>query len=334
MISTTAPGKAVLSGEYAVLNDAPAISAAVDRRVHVSVSETPGPLHCVNAPGYLQGSWNFQAGKDGDVEWQQELPDPSSFALVEEVWKCFDSSRWPALKLVIDTREFRDARTGLKLGLGSSAAVAVALTAALQKFALLDGDDGGLAMHSHDRFQGGRGSGVDVATSFTGGLIVYRRAGAEIRRIDWPDGLHYRYLWSGQAASTADRLARLRCAGVRDDEDDGTDLLAELAMDVAIAWSRGDTNQVLESYPGYIEALNQFSADHELGIFDAGHEELARVAMESGIVYKPCGAGGGDIGIVLAACEHDIDEFCDRLVESDFRALDISLEEQGLEFAE
>lgn len=334
MISTTAPGKAVLSGEYAVLKDAPAISAAVDRRVRVSVSEAPGRMHSLDAPGHVQGRWDFQAREDGDIEWQQELPDPSSFALVEEVWKSFDSSRWRATKLVIDTREFCDARSGFKFGLGSSAAVAVALTAALQKYASLDSEVGRMAMESHDRFQGGRGSGVDVATSITGGLIMYRRAGAEVRRIGWPEGLCYRYLWSGQAASTADRLARLGSAGICDDGADSTELLAELARDVALAWANGNANQVLESYPGYIDALSQFSADHDLGIFDAGHEDLARMATESEIIYKPCGAGGGDIGIVLAACEHDIDEFCDRIVESGFRALDLSLAEQGLEFAE
>ena len=330
MISTTAPGKAVLSGEYVVLKDAPAISAAVDRRVQVSISEAPVDFHCIDAPGYLQGSWQFQVSDDGEIEWQRELPEPSAFALVEEVWKSFDASKWPALKLDIDTREFCDAETGLKLGLGSSAAVAVALAAALRKYALQDGDDRKIAMDAHDRFQGGRGSGVDVATSHSGGLIVYRRVASEVRRIEWPGGLHYRYLWSGQAVSTSDRLAMLAEYRI------GGDIkpLAELAEDVAGAWSGGDAKQVLESYPDYIDALKHYSTDHDLGIFDGGHEGLARAADDSGIVYKPCGAGGGDIGIVLAACEHDIDEFCDRALESDFRVLDISLEKQGLEIAE
>lgn len=330
MISTTAPGKAVLSGEYVVLQDAPAISAAVNRHVSVSISETSGDYHCVEAPGYLRGSWDFLVNEDGDIEWQRELPDPSAFALVEEVCKSFDSSQWRALKLVIDTRQFRDEKTGRKFGLGSSAAVAVALTAALTKHASLDGDDRSIAMDAHGRFQGGRGSGVDVATSFAGGLIVYRRAGFEARRIDWPVGLHYRYLWSGQAAATAEKLASF-------DNARGTHamkLLGELAQDVAIAWSGGDAKLVLDAYPGYIDALRQFSAEHDLGVFDAGHGELTRLAGESGIVYKPCGAGGGDIGIVLAACEHDIDEFCNTALESGFRVLDIALERQGLGFAE
>lgn len=334
MIVTTAPGKAVLSGEYVVLQDAPAISAAVGRRVRVSVSETPGEFHCIMAPGYRLGNWLFRTGEHGELEWQQPLPEPSAFSLVEEIWKCLDSSSWPALALVVDTQEFFDADTGQKLGLGSSAAVAVALTAALRRYASLGGDDGRMARDAHDRFQGGCGSGVDVATSLQGGLIEYRRAGCEVRRLGWPEGLHYRYLWSGRAAATADKLARLGKDRGREGKGDDMKLLGDLAEDVAGAWSRGDAEGVLKAFPAYIDELRRFGDDLDLGIFDAGHGELSRVARDSGLVYKPCGAGGGDIGIVLAACEHDIDEFCIQAQRQNFRTLDVSMDEEGLAFVE
>lgn len=329
MIRTTAPGKSVLSGEYVVLQDAPAIAAALDRRARVSIAEAQGNTNCISAPGYLRGSWSFRRGKDGAIVWQEALPAPSAFALVEELWTCFDSAAWPSLDLVIDTREFCDPDTGEKLGLGSSAAVAVALAAALRKYAALNSDDGKTAMDAHGRFQGGRGSGVDVATSLHGGVIMYRRSGNGTRHLEWPEGLYYRYLWSGQPAATADRLARLE--GKR---KDSMNLLAEHAEAIATAWSLGDASQVLELFPDYIDALRQLSVDHGLGIFDAGHEELARLARDSGIVYKPCGAGGGDIGIVIAACEHQVEEFCSQALDQNFRVLDISLEDQGLKFAE
>lgn len=332
MITTTAPGKAVLSGEYVVLRDAPAIAAAVDRRVRVSVAERPGDLHCINAPGYLPGSWYFRLRGDGEFAWRQELPEPSTFSLVEQVWKSFDAAQWPALTVGIDTREFYDPQTGLKLGLGSSAAVAVALTAALRKIASVEGDDREMAIAAHDRFLGGRGSGVDVATSHAGGLIEYRRAGGKARRIGWPQGLCCRYLWSGRAAATAAKLARLGdgSAGTAD----GMTRLAALAGDIADAFVCGDAGRILESFPGYIDALEQFSIDHDLGIFDAGHDSLARLARDSGLVYKPCGAGGGDIGIVFAACEHDIEEFCVTAAGRGFKILDISLADEGLRLAE
>jgi phosphomevalonate kinase len=150
----------VLSGEYVVLQGAPAIAAAVDRRVRVSVSESQSESHCITAPGYLKGKWFFHAGKDRVFVWQEALPETSAFSLVEEVWRSFDSAEWPALNLVIDTQQFCDPDTGQKLGLGSSAAVAVALSAALGKYASLNSNNGRTAMDAHDRFQDGRGSGV------------------------------------------------------------------------------------------------------------------------------------------------------------------------------
>jgi hypothetical protein len=46
------------------------------------------------------------------------------------------------------------------------------------------------------------------------------------------------------------------------------------------------------------------------------------------------GAGAGDIGIVLAACEHAVDEFCEQARQQDFHVLDIALDHQGVSFAE
>jgi len=334
MIAATAPGKAVLSGEYVVLQGAPAIAAAVDRRVHVSLEESAAECHTISAPGYLEGSWSFLLNEAGEFAWQEPLPGATTFSLVEEVWKSFDTAQWPSLALVIDTRAFCDAATGLKLGLGSSAAVSVALTAALQKYRAGGSNIETIAMDAHDRFQGGRGSGVDVATSLHGGVLQYRRAATGVHGLDWPTGLHYRYLWSGQAASTAGKLAKLVEGRGQGAESGSMDTLGDLAEDVAAAWSLGDLRQILHTFPAYIDALRQFSVDHDLGIFDAGHEELAQQARDNGIVYKPCGAGGGDIGIVLAASEQAIDEFCERAREQDFHVLDIALENRGVVFAE
>jgi phosphomevalonate kinase len=228
-----------------------------------------------------------------------------AFSLVEEIWKSFDTAQWPSLALVVDTQELCNAPTGLKLGLGSSAAVSVALTAALQQFAAGHGDAGTIAMEAHHRFQGGRGSGVDVAASLHGGVILYRRAGSEARQLGWPAGLCYRFLWSGQVTSTAGKLEKLIERRGQLAASDSKTMLENLAEDVAAAWSLGDGRQILEAIPAYVD-----------------------------IVYNPCGAGGGDIGIVLAACEHDVEEFCEQARQQNFHVLDIALDSQGVLFAE
>jgi phosphomevalonate kinase len=133
---------------------------------------------------------------------------------------------------------------------------------------------------------------------------------------------------------TAEKLARLGQSLGQAAASDSIRLLSDHAQKVSDAWSLGDANHILESFPAYIDALRQFSVDHDLGIFDAGHEELAQRARDNGVVYKPCGAGGGDIGIVLAKCEPAIDEFCEQARQQDLHVLDIALDVQGVLFAE
>ncbi len=330
MITATAPGKAVLSGEYAVIEGAPAIAAAINRRVRVTVAANPGDHHSISAPGYLDGTWHFRLNESGGITWREQLPEPTTFSLVEEIWKCFDAVHWPSLSLVIDTQEFYDKASGLKLGLGSSAAVAVALTAALQSFSSAGNDSARLAMDAHGRFQGGHGSGVDVAASLHGGVIEYRRAAAASRQVGWPGNLEYRFLWSGQPAATTEKLARLRGRRGQDAKDDSMKRLSDSAENVASAWSREDPRQIMDSLRAYIDALRQFSADLDLGVFDAGHEQLVDLATDIGIIYNPCGAGGGDIGVAIAASEKAVDDFCDRASQQGFQSLDIAADEQGV----
>ena len=81
---------------------------------------------------------------------------------------------------------------------------------------------------------------------------------------------------------------------------------------MAEAWASGDAQNILVEYLSYIGVLRQFSIDHDLGIFDAGHEELTDAAVTDGLVYKPAGAGGGDIGVLFGTDDEQLDAFMTR----------------------
>jgi len=324
LIVVTAPGKAVLSGEYAVLRGAPAAALAVDRRVRVSVEPAGGPQDRLLTAGYQPGEWRFRQTGAGDVEWLGESAD---FALFETVWKaCFRAGR-PPLSVTIDTSAFFERHRGGKLGFGSSAALTVALAAALRHFDAGNGAPGDRAFDAHRRFQGGRGSGIDIATSLQGGLVDYRPG--DCRPLDWPAGLHYRFLWSGRPANTADRIARLDAGDGRRTEEAMVPLCAA-ATEAMAAWRGGNRADVLAGMRRYVATLRDFSAALGLGVFDAGHEEMADLAVAEGVVYKPCGAGGGDIGVVLAADPREIEAFCRQAAQRGFAALDVAMDRHGV----
>jgi phosphomevalonate kinase len=153
--------------------------------------------------------------------------------------------------------------------------------------------------------QEGAGSGVDIATSVSGGLIEYRMQDVSVTALKWPGGLYYRLLWTGVAASTRTKLSKL-AASVSKLSRAG---LVAASESLALAWRSNDAQQVSAGYRDYTQQLHRFSVDHDLGIFDAGHAELWQAASAAGLTYKPCGAGGGDIGILLGMDEAELDAF-------------------------
>ncbi|MCP5091225.1 MAG: hypothetical protein GY949_09910 [Gammaproteobacteria bacterium] len=87
----------------------------------------------------------------------------------------------------------------------------------------------------------------------------------------------------------------------------------------------------MREYPGYIATLQKFSVDHDLGIFDAGHDQLAAAAAAAGLVYKPCGAGGGDVGILLGLSDGQLDHFVAATAASCCHVLECKLDTNGVE---
>jgi len=245
---------------------------AVDRRAVATVG--PGRAYRVSTPGY-----------SGDEPHR----------IVDAV----TGGARPDCTIDLDSTAFSD--NGNKVGIGSSAALTVALSAAFEKST--DVLEKSLAAHSD--LQGGTGSGVDIAAAVYGGLIEYGVRPRQVRPLEWPDDLAFRVIWTGVPASTEVRLQKLGAQAATASRS----ALLLVAPRVAEAWRSGDTGAILSEYIPYIGVLRQFSVDHDLGIFDAGHDELTDAAMVNGLLYKPAGAGGGDIGILFGRSEIKLDAF-------------------------
>jgi len=326
-IHVSAPGKVVLSGEYAVLRGAPAISAAIDRRAVVQLEQTDNDFHRVATPGYADGSWRFTANATGEIDWLDELP-AQGLRLIEEGWRAVAPFEAEGLSITVDTSEFFAPASAEKLGLGGSAAAMTAFVGALCQLAPVTTNVDKLAGSAHKALQRGLGSGVDIATSFHGGVIEYRTGREEPPpRCVWPDGLNYRLLWSGTPADTMSKISKLGTAG----GDDGRwASLLDAASEAATAWANGDVAEILDVFGRYTETLRHFSIDQDLGIFDAGHDGLQDRAPSFDVVYKPCGAGGGDIGIVLASDNSAISRFCEQAESVGFQQLAIAPDPNGV----
>lgn len=328
--SVSAPGKAVLSGEYAVLDGAPAISMAVNRRARVVVAATENEFHSIASPGLHERTLRFRCTGEGAVQWLDVAPPRADCALLEHVWQSVRPRRTGGLALTLDTRDFFDKASGLKLGFGSSAALAAALTAALYGKDVPAADVYRTAAMAHRNFQAGLGSGVDVATAVFGGVIGFAMHEPRTEELRWPAGLQFGLLWSGKPADTSGKLAQFGSRHRDRAAATSSGKLAAAAGQVYEAWKNGGAAAVVASLREYAAALQRFSVDHDLGVFDAGHRELFDEAERRGLVYKPCGAGGGDIGVVFALQRAEIADFADRARNAGFILMDIQPDLSGV----
>jgi mevalonate kinase len=157
-ITASAPGTLMISGEHAVLHNHPALAGAVDRRI--SVSLIPCPDDTITIASAL-----------GERKMNRGAIDASPpFTFAGAILNTLAPQLPSGCHITIDANMRHD------VGLGSSAAVTVALLAALRYW--IDGtepDKSDLMREAiaHIRSVQGMGSGTDVAACVHGGIVLY-----------------------------------------------------------------------------------------------------------------------------------------------------------------
>lgn len=312
-IESSAPGKVVLWGEYAVLAGVPAAVMAVDRFATCRIED------------YADGVLLSAAGFEMPTVAGRSLLDPSlteSARLFRAAASALRSEAPKGIAIHVDTTAFH--ANGLKFGIGSSAAALVACYGAL---AARVGEEVDLAraIAAHQRFQGS-GSGLDIAAALCGGTIRFQaeRAGP----LSLPGSLGLRFIFSGESASTGKKLGSFSAWRERGH----TVALDMLALACHALFEHADDPH---AWRRYIDALRHLDLAAGLGIFSNAHNVLGELADESGLLYKPCGAGGGDVGMVIGF-DHDgsasrIDAFANSARDRGFAPLDLTGTPHGLE---
>jgi phosphomevalonate kinase len=204
-----------------------------------------------------------------------------------------------------------------KLGLGSSAAILVASLGAVMANEASEAGKGGYAddealraavlepaIAAHRAAQGG-GSGIDVATSVRGGIVVARRRPGEpqleLDQATLPAGLVVRVLFAGVPASTPELVSRVRALGQASPAEYAA-LMRELtagAEEAVAALRAGSAARFIGALAAQLSGFTRLGARAGAGIVTAEVTELARVARDSGGVVLPAGAGGGDVALYV-----------------------------------
>ena len=314
-IIASAPGKMVLAGEYAVLAGAPALALAVKPRAQVEIQTLDGPpsrLVSSLFPGLTIDFNITPTGIEtiGNPTLARRLPLVS--AILAQIHARFMKAglKIPSIRMTLDTREFyrEENQAGVKLGLGSSAALLVALSAACHR--LLQGLQGTSGRELtwpgvwtlHQSLPHQRGSGIDVASSYHGQAILFQKSQADpypsVHFLELPARLHLRIIWTRRSTDTGSMLQQLTTWQQSDPEHAHVIMsqLGDAASRSAALASQDHAGSWLEAFRLYADALRTLSIASGVDIISREHQEISDVAKQVGLVYKPSGAGGGDIG--------------------------------------
>jgi len=348
-LRSSAPGKLVVIGEYAVLFGHPAVVAAVNRRAEVGLEATGGEAWSMSAPGIDDGPARFILDPDVGFHWRATSSETAErLRLVEGLFQSLLRSgelTREALRpahLTLDTRSFfHPAASGpVKLGLGSSAALTVAAAEALRIWDRGAENPEPMGLHRllglHRDFQGGRGSGIDLAASALGGVLEHRLAGdggaPEAVPTKLPAAIRPVVVWTGRAASTSSFLARLETAlkGRRGAVHDALDELGRESGRAVACLRSGDAPGFVAVAGGYGDALERLGDAAGIPILSPEHRRLRTLARRAGVAYKPSGAGGGDVGIGFTTDDGAAESFAGSAAAEGFTRLALEIDPRGV----
>jgi mevalonate kinase len=304
-----APGKLFLIGEYAVLEEGPAVLAAINR--HASAQFVPG------------------------MTAMSKLVDEAVARAKVDIGEA--AAALPPGSVLVNTDDF--SQGGSKIGLGSSAATAVAAVGALFESAGVTVERHreqvyAIALAAHRAAQGGKGSGADVAAAVHGGLIKVegqKTGPPSVEPLAVPAGLHLVVFWTGEAVATTKMIegvqsfAEAEPAAYREIMAS----LREIACRFVAELRAGNATGTVAAAGRYGKRLAVLGAAASLPIVTDAFSRASDLAKELGGVAKPSGAGGGDIGVAMFATPEAARLFT-RAMPKPLVPLDVDLDRLGV----
>jgi phosphomevalonate kinase len=325
--AASAPGKLVLLGEYAVLDGAEALVMACDRRCEASI----GPAASERC--------RLVTRMPTPVETEFEPGRPSGAALVDAVLAGLAPEiPWAVWQARLDSSAFFAA--GRKLGLGSSAAALVAFAGVVRVAAGAPGlPELSELIQCHRAFQGGAGSGIDVAAALVGGIVEFRLGAdreAVIGSVRLPKSVGFAGIFAGGSASTPNLVGQYRrwadaaSAGARALRQ----RMSAVASGGCAAARSGDAEVFVGAIGDYGRCLDELGRAMGADLVTGPHRRIGGLAGEYGLAYKVSGAGGGDVGI---ACGLDCDAlraFSASAADEGFHVVPLTVDDEGLRVKE
>ncbi|PAV28186.1 phosphomevalonate kinase [Virgibacillus profundi] len=351
------PGKLMIAGEFAVLEPHHnLVVMAVDRFVYATLQQSS------------ENGLSLQDFKLHDLNWEyidnnvKVFSDDTRIRFVEDsmaiAMNYLREKDITPTPFRLSIKSELDDASGVKYGLGSSAAVVTSvITAILKKF--LNNDPTAalvfkLAAISHVKTQG-NGSGADVAASSYGGFLQYSSFQAEwlrdayyntntllellekdwtyfsVQPLELPDNVYVCIGWTGKPASTkklVNEILKLKL----DNPAQFQQFLT--SSDIAVAkfiqgMKEQNTPVLLEGVKENRRALATVGNNANVEIETPLLTKLCDLAEQYGGAGKPSGAGGGDCGIAFMPSKQEANDLMQAWEQAGIKPLTLKVNPHG-----
>ncbi|MDC3239541.1 hypothetical protein OAU43_00225 [Gammaproteobacteria bacterium] len=315
-IESTASGKAFFSGEYMALDGGRAIILSTPQSAKVSISENNERINILFS-SMSDRSYPFLIDEKKKIVWLEEDPKHLGDILNEGISQF--NKAFSGKSITIDTSDFFYRER--KIGIGSSAAVSVALTKALNKLLNLRLASNAMIDYSrqiHNRSQDSHGSGFDVIASFTKeralSCQLYGHESYKHEKIQLPEEIKIFAVVNNACSQTSQMINRYEAAKKKYKDyfsNHAPKMKSELDH-LHDAIFKNDSSSMMTYLIRYNELLLEMDNKFSIGVFDH-HHELINLAKDHGVFYKPSGSGGGDLGLLISPDKIRLDKICKEL---------------------
>lgn len=329
-VTGEAYGKLFIAGEYAVLEPKQtAIIGAVNAKLTVTL--TPTLLDTGTLRTQLNHNQTIQWSRD---EYQNVCLAVDDFPVIEQTIQIFE--KWANISSTnksffdIDIHShLQDDHSNLKIGLGSSGAVTVALLRALSQWyqvSITKEETYKLGVLIHQTLKS-KGSFGDIAASVYGGIIAYtavernwlaqqykeqslqglvNTAWKDLRISPLPHPSKGQFLigWTKEPAPTENYVAKLQQALNHPEKAHAYQGFLErnqqMIQQLLLGFYQDDNQAIQSGLAINRKLLNELEKIMDIQIETPKLTSLCEVAIEHGASAKSSGAGGGDCGICFA----------------------------------
>lgn len=320
--SASAPGKIILFGEHFVVYDKPAILASLNRRICVeAIRKHYGINNEIVINNELFGNKSYPISIISNLKEQKIMSD-EYYPILFIIKKIFNENKY---KEGLEFTFKSDIPYGM--GLGSSAAAAVATVAALSKIFNKKVEDKKilkLAIEA-EKLVHKNSSGADCIISAQGGLIFFQRH-TRFKKVVPKKELSFILINTGIRHSTG-KLVNIVKKYQQQNPREFVDLCKtseEITKTAARALEDGDNIMV-----GELMTENQRLL-HKIGVSNKIIDRIINLCSGYGALgSKITGAGGGGCILVLTEQENR-ENFISKIRTEGFKCISVTLESKGL----